>query len=96
MHCSGIWPKPTHANSNTGLLGQSGVIHMNRFSIASGAMIMAIALAGCSGMTETEQRTLSGAALGGAAAGLASGKVGWAAAGAAVCAASGYIYDQTK
>ncbi len=48
---------------------------MNRFSIAFGAMIMAIALTGCSGMTETEQRTLSGAALG---------------------AASGYIYDQTK
>ena len=69
---------------------------MNRYSFLSSATILTLALAGCSGMTETQQRTLSGAAIGGAAAGLVSGDVGWAVGGAAVGAASGYIYDRTK
>jgi outer membrane lipoprotein SlyB len=50
-------------------------------------------------MTETEQRTLSGAAIG-TGAGLAvsaiTGEWAWTAAGAAVGAAGGYIYDQQK
>jgi hypothetical protein len=63
---------------------------------AMGALIAATTLSGCAGMTDTERRTTTGAALGGAAAGLISGEWGWAAAGAAVGAASGYLYDQLK
>jgi hypothetical protein len=59
----------------------------------------ALALAGCAGMSTTEQRTLSGAAIGtgvGAVVGAATGDWAWAAGGAAVGAASGYLYDQQK
>jgi hypothetical protein len=69
---------------------------MSSKSFAIGALIAATALSGCAGMTETERRTTTGAALGGAAAGLISGEWGWAAAGAAVGAAGGYLYDQHK
>lgn len=54
---------------------------------------------GCAGMTETQQRTGTGAATGaavGAAVGSLYGSWGWGAAvGAAAGAAGGYIYDQT-
>jgi hypothetical protein len=59
----------------------------------------AIVLAGCAGMSETEQRTLSGAEIGtasGAAVGAITGDWGWAAAGAAAGAAGGYLYDKQK
>lgn len=65
------------------------------------ALVGALALAGCSGMNETQQRTLSGGAIGagaGAAAGLLTG--GCMSCGAVIGgglgAAGGYIYDQTK
>ena len=61
----------------------------------------ALALGGCSGMSDTQQRTLSGAGIGagaGAAAGLLTG--GCLSCGAVIGgglgAAGGYIYDQTK
>jgi osmotically inducible lipoprotein OsmB len=47
-------------------------------------------------MGDTERRTTAGAAIGGIAAGDISGEWGWAAVGAAVGAASGYVYDQHK
>jgi len=49
-----------------------------------------LALAGCAGMSETEQRTLSGAAIGtaaGVAVGAITGQWAWAAGGAAIGAA---------
>lgn len=64
-------------------------------------VVCIIGLAGCSNMSTTQQRTLSGAAIGtgvGAAAGAATGgcvSCG-AAIGAAAGAAGGYIYDQSK
>ncbi len=55
-------------------------------------------LAGCSNMTETQQRTLSGGAIG-TAGGAALGAIGGnpllgAGAGAAAGALGGYVYDQ--
>jgi len=65
------------------------------------AILGLIALTSCSGMNDTQQRTLSGAA-----AGTAIGAVGTvmtggcvacgAAIGGAVGAAGGYIYDQVE
>lgn len=65
------------------------------------ALAGALALGGCTGMNDTQQRTLSGGALGagaGAAAGLLTGGCVSCGAiiGGAVGAAGGYIYDQTK
>jgi len=55
---------------------------------------------GCANMTDTQQRTLSGAGLGaaaGTAIGALSGSAGWGAAiGAGVGAAGGYLYDQNQ
>lgn len=65
------------------------------------ALAGALALGGCSGMNDTQQRTLSGAGIGagaGAAAGLLTG--GCISCGAVIGgglgAAGGYIYDQSK
>jgi len=69
---------------------------MNRKLMATCALAGAMTLAACSNMSDTQQRTLTGAGIGGAAAGIITGEWGWAAAGAAVGAASGYIYDQHK
>jgi hypothetical protein len=59
-----------------------------------------VALAGCANMTEREQRTLSGAAIGtgvGAAAGAIGGNLGLGAAiGAAAGAAGGLLVDEQK
>lgn len=63
------------------------------------ALAGVLALAGCAGMSTTEQRTLSGAAIGtgaGAVVGAATGDWAWALGGAAVGAAGGYLYDQQK
>jgi hypothetical protein len=60
------------------------------------ALAATLALAGCESMSDTQRRTTTGAAIGGAAAGVVTGEWGWAAAGAAVGAASGYLYDQNK
>ena len=65
------------------------------------SMIVTLFLGGCAGMTTTEQRTLSGAAIGavgGAAVGaLSGGRAGaGAAVGAAIGAGAGYLYDQNR
>ncbi len=62
------------------------------------AVVAALLLGACSGMSNTEQRTLSGAAIGAGGGTL----IGWAAgcpwcgaaSGAGAGAAGGYIYDQ--
>jgi osmotically inducible lipoprotein OsmB len=69
---------------------------MNRNLMLSGALACALALSACADMSDTQRRTGTGAAIGGAAAGIITGKWGWAAAGAAVGAASGYLYDQNQ
>jgi osmotically inducible lipoprotein OsmB len=61
----------------------------------------AIAITGCSGMSNTEQRTLSGASIGAVAGGVGTaifhGNPIWGVVGgAAVGAASGYAYDAYK
>lgn len=61
--------------------------------------VAALALTGCSGMSDTEQRTLSGGAIGAAAGAgivaIAGANPIWGAiGGAAVGAAGGYVYDQ--
>jgi osmotically inducible lipoprotein OsmB len=58
-----------------------------------------LGLSACTGMSDTQQRTLSGAGIGAAAGvgigALTGGGLLWGAAGgAAVGAAGGYIYDQ--
>lgn len=60
---------------------------------------VAIALSGCSGMSDTQQRTLSGGAIGAAAGAgivaIAGANPIWGALGGAVVgAAGGYVYDQ--
>jgi len=59
-----------------------------------------LTLGGCAGMSDTQQRTLSGAAIGtgaGAVVGAIAGSAGWGAAiGAAAGAAGGYIYDKNQ
>jgi hypothetical protein len=61
-------------------------------------LVIGLALAGCSGMSDTEQRTLSGGAIGagaGAAVGAAAGNTGLGAViGAGAGVAGGYLYDQ--
>lgn len=63
--------------------------------------VCVLSLTACSGMNDTQQRTLSGAGIGagvGAVGSTVTGgsTVGGAAVGAAVGAAGGYIYDKTK
>jgi len=61
-------------------------------------MVAAVLVGGCSGMSNTEQRTLSGGAIGAGGGAL----IGWAAGcpacgaaiGAGAGAAGGYIYDR--
>ena len=61
-------------------------------------MLVAVLLGGCSGMSYTEQRTLSGGAIGaagGALIGAAAGSPGTGAAiGAGAGLLGGYLYDQ--
>jgi len=60
-------------------------------------LVIGLALGGCANMSDTEQRTLSGAAIGaaaGTAIGAMSGNAGWGAAiGTAAGAGGGYLYD---
>jgi hypothetical protein len=69
---------------------------MKRNWIACCGLVAVVTLAACADMSDTQRRTTTGAAIGGVAAGAISGEWGWAAAGAAVGAASGYLYDQHK
>ena len=73
---------------------------MSRFAIAAAAASMLV-LAGCSGLNNTQQRTLTGGAIGAGVGTVGAAVTGGcvacgAAIGGAVGAASGYIYDQTK
>jgi len=54
-----------------------------------------LAITGCAGMSDIQQRTLSGAAIGTAAGALVGGKNS-ALIGAGIGAAGGYIYDRHK
>ena len=69
---------------------------MNRKLIACCALAGVMSLTACANMSDTQRRTGTGAAIGAAAAGALTGEWGWAAAGAAVGAAGGYLYDQHK
>jgi len=65
------------------------------------ASVLTLGLSACSGMDSTEQRTLSGGAIGagaGAALGAITGgsMIGGALIGGAAGAAGGYIYDHEK
>ena len=68
---------------------------MKKTWVVSCALMGSLALTACT-MTDTQRRTTTGAAVGGAAAGLITGEWGWAAAGAAAGAAGGYLYDKHK
>lgn len=72
---------------------------MTRKLFLTFALAGAVGLSGCAGMSDTEQRTLSGAGIGtaaGLAVGAITGEWAWAAGGAAIGAAGGYLYDQEK
>jgi uncharacterized membrane protein len=61
-------------------------------------LVISLAVAGCAGMSDTEQRTLSGAAVGTAAGGIIGAVAGNTPMGLAVGAvagtAGGYLYDR--
>ena len=59
------------------------------------ALVVSGSLSGCAGMSDTQQRTLSGAAIGTAGGALIGGSDG-ALIGAGVGALSGYLFDQHK
>ncbi|MCC6610349.1 MAG: hypothetical protein IT515_11850 [Burkholderiales bacterium] len=72
---------------------------MNTRLISGGVLALALATAGCANMTDTQQATLSGAAIGtaaGAAVGAITGQWGWAAGGAAIGAGAGYLTQQQR
>jgi len=54
------------------------------------------ALAADSGTSDTQRRTVTGAAIGGVVVGVATGSAGWAAAGAVAGGTGGYLYDKNK
>lgn len=65
------------------------------------AFTLALATSACSGMNTTEQRTLSGGAIGAGVGAVGTAVTGGcvacgAAVGGAVGAAGGYVYDQIK
>jgi osmotically inducible lipoprotein OsmB len=74
-------------------------LHMKNLVIVL-MLIFTLGLFGCAGMSDTEQRSLSGGAIGavaGTAIGAISGNAGWGAAiGAAVGAGGGYLYDKNE
>jgi hypothetical protein len=61
-------------------------------------LLAALLASGCSGMSYTEQRTLSGGAIGAGSGALIGGAAGSAATGAAIGGGAGllggYLYDQ--
>lgn len=70
---------------------------MKRQLLIPSLLFAGAALSGCAGMSDTQQRTLSGAAIGaagGAAIGALTGHAGTGAAiGVAAGALGGYLYD---
>jgi len=69
-------------------------MHSARFFIT--VLGVAVILTGCAGMTDQEQRMTTGAAIGGAAVGVATGSWGWAAVGAAAGAGTGYLIEAQR
>ncbi len=73
---------------------------MKRFSILLVALLAITGLAGCAGMTDTQQRTVTGGlggSAGGAIIGAIAGNAGMGAAiGAGVGIVGGYLYDKHK
>ena len=72
---------------------------MNRNLILAPAFAVVMAMVGCSGMTASQQSTLSGAGIGtaaGVAVGAITGEWAWAAAGAAIGAGAGYLTEQER
>ena len=71
-----------------------------RFGHALAALVLMFGIAGCSGMTETQRATATGAgigAVGGAALGSLSGNAGWGALiGAGVGGVSGYAIGKSR
>ncbi|HQR53556.1 MAG TPA: hypothetical protein PLZ79_09825 [Burkholderiales bacterium] len=67
---------------------------MNRKTMVASSLALAVALGGCAGMDDTQQRVGTGAVIGGLTVGALTGEWGWAAAGAAAGAAGGYLVDQ--
>jgi uncharacterized membrane protein len=69
-------------------------------TIVAAILSLSLACAGCAGMSDTQQRTLSGAAIGTAAGGIigaVAGNTGMGLAiGAAAGAGSGYLYGKHK
>jgi uncharacterized membrane protein len=63
-------------------------------------LIISLAIGGCAGMSDTQQRTLSGAAIGTAAGGVVGAVAGntglGMAVGAAAGAGGGYLYDKNE
>jgi osmotically inducible lipoprotein OsmB len=74
-------------------------LHMKNLVIVF-IVILSFSLLGCSGMSDTQQRTLSGSAIGavaGTAIGAISGHAGWGAAiGAVAGAGGGFLYDKNE
>ena len=74
---------------------------MNR-SLRTCTLVAALAVLGVSstsafaGDSDTRRRTGTGAVVGGAVVGIATGSWGWAAAGAVVGGTGGYLYDKSK
>ena len=73
---------------------------MNR-TIRTCTLAAALAILGMSSMSasadqDTRRRTGTGAVVGGAVVGIATGSWGWAAAGAVVGGTGGYLYDKSK
>ena len=70
---------------------------MKQTSLVLIVLVISLAFAGCSGMSTTEQRTLSGGAIGagaGTVVGAIAGHTLWGAAiGAVAGTAGGYLYD---
>jgi osmotically inducible lipoprotein OsmB len=69
--------------------------------VAPAVLLLALATAGCSGMNHTQQRVLSGGAIGAGIGAVGTALTGGcvacgAAIGGAVGAGAGYIYDQTR
>ncbi|HRH89925.1 MAG TPA: glycine zipper domain-containing protein [Rubrivivax sp.] len=72
---------------------------MNRHLVPASMLAVALAVAGCSNMTASQQSTLSGAGIGtaaGVAVGAITGEWAWAAAGAAIGAGAGYLTQQER
>lgn len=76
-------------------------MHTAAIRNASIAAVLALGLGACSGMNDTQQRTLSGGAIGAGVGALGTVATGGcvscgAAIGAGVGAAGGYIYDRLE